>query len=496
MWDQMKLASLPQIAPATGDVLTFTSPFSDSKLPLTNTRAEYQTPGLSPSGGKLDAIQTVKNADGGHTDTVTGTSGSKEVSTFDANGKLVFKRTDNPDGTYSEWKVDKSGHVSIHEKRSDGSLRVRDEYPNGDFKDETTYKDGKKSFTSHFADGKGGYIDDKINKDGSETLGQVDKDGRTIFKHVRNSDGSFTERKLNTADGSIVFHDEKADGSFTESKTDSSGTSRTIHTVNKKNGSSETKSYDVSGKLVKERHENKDHSFSETTYAADGTKTVHDENAKGAYLEQYFDAKGERISPSIAVIKADPEFVQKVKDEIARLPESVRKLLAKNDSIIGITGKMSDFDPAEAKTRPRGYDKGKTGDDSGGVQEELDVNGKKIEIGIIAQNTRSGPTDDIEGTVRHEVGHMIDALLNHSSHSAEFKALYDQDVAKMSKETKEKEKYFLQPGHHGKDGREEAFAEVVRAVTGNPSEPRNAEVLRLFPKLAELIRKKLSELPQ
>jgi hypothetical protein len=66
----------------------------------------------------------------------------------------------------------------------------------------------------------------------------------------------------------------------------------------------------------------------------------------------------------------------------------------------------------------------------------------------------------------------------------------------MSKETKEKEKYFLQPGHHGKDGREEAFAEVVRAVTGNPSEPRNAEVLRLFPKLAELIRKKLSELPQ
>lgn len=88
MWDNMKLASLPQIAPPTGDVLTFTSPFSDSKVPLTNTRAEYQVPGMSPSGGKLNEVQTVKNVDGGHTDTVTGTSGSKEVSTFDASGKL------------------------------------------------------------------------------------------------------------------------------------------------------------------------------------------------------------------------------------------------------------------------------------------------------------------------------------------------------------------------------------------------------------------------
>lgn len=495
VWDSMKTANLPKTSQSAGEFLMFSSPFLDSKTGTVNARLEPISPAQPSSVKGQEAVKTRKNPDGGHTDTSTGANGSTEVSTYDPSGKLVFKRTDNRDGTYSEWRVDANGHVSIREKGSDGSLRVRDEYPNGNFKEQTTYKDGKKSSISHFADNNGGYVDDKINRDGSETLSHFDQDGTLVFKYAKNSDGSFSQRKLNTADGSIVFHDEKADGSYTESKVDKSGTWKTTHTVNKRDGSSETKNYDPSGKLVKERQEKKNHSFKETTYDADGNKTVHEQDAKGDYAEQFFNSKGERISPTIAVVKASPEFVQQVKDEIARLPESVRKLLAKNDSVIAIAGKMSDVDPAQAKERPRGYEKGETGDDSGGSEQQLiGKNGKKLELAIIAEKTRSGLTDDIEGTVRHEVGHMIDHMLNDYSHSAVFKAAFDQDVAKMSKETKESEKYFLQKGNHGKDGREEAFAEVVRAVTGDPTEARNAEVLKQFPKLAELIKTRLGAL--
>lgn len=497
VWESMKATSVPGVSQPANDSLVFSSPYGDAKTALANVRAEGVFSPQAASKSTLEAIKTRKNPDGGHTDTVTNPAGSTEVSTYDQSGKLVFKRTDNRDGTFSEWKVDAKGHVTVREKGLDGSLRVRDEYPNGNFKDETTYKDGKKSLISHFADGHGGYVDDKVNRDGSEILSQYDQDGTLVFKFAKNSDGSFSQRKLNTADGSIVFHEEKADGSYIESKTDRSGTSRTIHTVSKKDGSSETKSYDSSGKLVKERQEKKDHSFKETTYNPDGTRTVHEQEAKGAYVQQYLNEKGERISPTIAVVKASPEFVQKVKDEIARLPESVRNLLAKNGSVIAIGGKMSDIDPSQARERPRGYEKGETGDDSGGAQQQLiDKNGKKIELAIIAEKTRSGPNDDVEGTLRHEVGHIIDHLLKDFSHSPAFKAVYDQDVANMSKEAREQEKYFLQKGHKGKDGREEAFAEVVRAVTGDPSEHRNSEVLRLFPKLADLLKKKISELPQ
>lgn len=498
VWGSMKLASQEKVSQPDTGALLIESPYFDLKPSQINARSEYAAPGhAQSSGARAEATKTQKNPDGGHTDSTTGPSGSKEVATYDQNGKLTFKRTDNPDGTFSEWKVDARGHVSIREKKTDGSLRTRDEYPNGNFKEETKYKDGTRSLSSHFADSDGAYTDDKINRDGSQSLSRYDKDGNLTFKYTKNKDGSSSQRKVND-DGSVVFKDEKADGSYTESRTDKTGTSRTIHTVNKADGSSETKKYDTAGQLTSERKTKRDKSFTETTYNADGTKTIHDEDAKGGYSEQYLNSKGERISPTIAVAKtASPEFVQKVKDELARLPEPIRKLLIKNDAIIAVTGKMSDVDPKEAKIRPRGYEKGETGDDSPGVQAPIvDKNGKKHELAVIAEKTRSGPNDDIEGTVRHEVGHVVDALLKHYSHSPQFKAAYDKDVAQMSKETKEDEKYLLLKGNKGNDGREETFAEVVRAVTGDPTEARNAEVLKLFPKLVELVKKRLSELPQ
>ncbi|MBS2001494.1 MAG: hypothetical protein JST44_08305, partial [Cyanobacteria bacterium SZAS LIN-5] len=467
------------------------------KTGTVNSRLESVSPDQPSSVKGKESVKTRKNPDGGHTDTSTGPNGSTETATYDKNGKLVLKRTDNRDGTYTEWKVDKAGHTTTTEKGSDGAVHVRDDYPNGSFKDETKYKDGTKSHTSHYDDGKGGYIDNKINRDGSETLSHVDQDGRTVFNFVRSKDGSYSQRAINTADGSITTHEQKADGSYVETRNDSSGTSRIIHTVNTKDGSSETKSYDSNGKLVKERQENKDHSFKETSYDADGNKTVHEQNAKGEYTEQSFNGKGEAVSPLMYVNNnVSPEFVQKVKDELARLQQAVRELLIHNNAAIAVTGKISDIDPAMAKQKPRGGEKGDTYDDLYGLEAQLKKNGKNSEIAIIAEGTRSGPNDDVEGTVRHEVGHAVDHLLKFYSHSADFKNAYDQDVAKMSREIKEQEKYFLQKGHHGIDGREEAFAEVVRAVTGDPSETRNAEVLKLYPKLAEIVRKRLSQLPQ
>jgi hypothetical protein len=497
VWDSMKLQSSAKLSQPAAVALMFDSPFPDLKTAAVNARSEFATPRLGEqSGTKPEATKSHKNPDGGHTDTTTSATGSTEVKTYDQGGKLNFDRTDKRDGTFSEWKLDAKGNVSIHEKKSDGSLRSRDEYANGNFKEEIKYKDGKKSSSSHFADPAGGYTDDTVNKDGSEKLSHFDDGGKLVFKYSKNSDGSYSERKLNP-DNSVVFHDQKADGSYTESKTDKSGTSRTIHTVNKGEGSSETKSYDPSGHLTSERKTKRDQSFTETTYNPDGTKTIHEQAKNGNYAEEYLNSKGERVSPTIAVVKASPEFVQKVKDEIAKLPESIRKMLTQNNAVIAIAGEMSDVIPSEAKEQPRGYEKGETGDDSSGVENHIvGKNGKKQEFAVIAEKTRSGPSDDVEGTVRHEVGHIIDSLLKDYSHSPAFKAAYDQDVAAMSKDTKEDEKYFLQKGHKGKDGQEETFAEVVRAITGDPSESRDAEVLKRFPKSAALLKKRLDQIPQ
>jgi hypothetical protein len=200
------------------------------------------------------------------------------------------------------------------------------------------------------------------------------------------------------------------------------------------------------------------------------------------------------VGPHIEVENrgASPEFRDRIQREVDKLSPGVRRLLEANGSKIIVGERMSGVYPELAGVRPRGWPPGATWDNADGLynaeEKTVVATEHRVELG-------SGQTvnnDRAQGVIRHEVGHAVDHALGGFSQTDEFKQAYDRDVALMTPEQKARRQYLLQDGNAGKS---EAFAEVFGAIngsSGNPSETQ--DILRQFPSLVELLRRKQAAL--
>lgn len=146
------------------------------------------------------------------------------------------------------------------------------------------------------------------------------------------------------------------------------------------------------------------------------------------------------------------------------LPSSIKQLLVAGNVQIVVTPTMIDKFPAGAYQERMGY--------NGGTDKSCDglCTGRTVVIAEHKVNERSdevGPAISpgiMRETFLHETGHAVDNCINGYAQSAEFKAAYSADVAKMSDEDKSRLSYFLQKNGQGQV---ETFAELTSYLLGN-----------------------------
>lgn len=186
----------------------------------------------------------------------------------------------------------------------------------------------------------------------------------------------------------------------------------------------------------------------------------------------------------IELKSGSPEFQERMLREIEKIPENERRLLAQSGHKISVVEKVTDADPSLANQQPRGWPPGRTWDDADGAY----IGGQKNIV--VAERTRSGPSNRAEGVLKHEVGHAIDVALDNFSQSKEFKEAYEKDLAKLTPEQRKYYSYFLQPNNAGA---QEAFADIYGAINGSSANPSETQrILQDFPHLAAAIRQRLA----
>lgn len=429
------------------------------------------TKGKAESADSVVAKTSKRNSDGGSTDTSVHSGGSIDTTTYDKDRQATKNRTDRPDGSFSEQSIEKNKDVKIREQKA-----------NGDYTETTLGHDGTVASKAHTTNADGSVTDTTTGADG--VIGTtVSKDNKVVSTRSQKPDGSFTEQK----DGSVKVHDQQPDGSYVETLTNKDGTSRTVHDVDAQGGST-TKNYDAQGNLVKDRTTQADGRFYEVTKNKDGTTTKHDQDPNGNFTEARFNDKNELVGPILDVKStASTGFVDHVRQQIAQMPEGVKKLLANDRTHIVASGKVLDAMPDAEGQQPRGHDKGRTWNDLDGAQNS---DSKRI---IVAERDKNGFSQRTDGVLKHETGHAVDRTLGNDSDSPEFQAAYNKDVAAMTADQKGREGYQLQEGHAG---RSEAYAEVYAAVNGSSANPQEtAQRLADYPNVAEYMKKRLNGLP-
>lgn len=195
----------------------------------------------------------------------------------------------------------------------------------------------------------------------------------------------------------------------------------------------------------------------------------------------FTDAVGLRVE----IRGASPEFQERMLREIQNIPEADRALLASRGIRIAIAGRVTDLDPSIANEQPRNWDRGSTQEDTDGIF----LNDERRTV-VVAEHTRSGPSNRAEGVLRHEIGHAMNLALDNFSDSREFRRAYDMDVRNMSREQRRLLTFWLQPAQGA--GRDEALADVYAALRGGvPNREQTEQILRAFPNIARLLRARL-----
>lgn len=417
-----------------------------------------------------------RNSDGGYTDTSVHSGGSIDTTTYDKEQRAVRNRTDRPDGSFSEQSVEKNNDVKIREQKA-----------NGDYTETTLGNDGTFSSKARTTN-KDGSVTDTATGANGVTETSITKDNKVVNTKTENPDGSYRQQTVNS-DNSITVHEQQKDGSYVATRTNKDGTSsKTVHDVDAQGGST-TRSYDAQGELVKDRTTQPDGAFYEVSKNKDGTTTKHDQDRNGNFTEATFNANNELVGPIFdAKSTASSGFIDRVREQIAQMPEGVKKLLANDRTHIVATGRVLDAMPDYAGQQPRGHEEGRTWNDLDGAQ-----NGESKRI-IVAERDRLGFSQRTDGVLKHETGHAVDRALGNDADSPEFQAAYNKDVAAMTTEQRARERYQLQEGNAG---RSEAYAEVYGAVNGSTANPKDtAQTLASYPNVAEYMRKRLNGLPQ
>jgi hypothetical protein len=186
------------------------------------------------------------------------------------------------------------------------------------------------------------------------------------------------------------------------------------------------------------------------------------------------------------------EFHGRVERALDSIPAAAHQALANGGGKVVAGERLTEAVPDLKKQRPGGYPPGATWDNVGGVYYPPD------RAVVVAQKERHGrgkttehDSDRVEGMLRHEFGHGLDAALGYPSKSAVFREAYAKDVEKLDPAARASLAYYLQGGHRGP---EEVWAEAFAQQHGGGGS-MFANVLKHFPRSSQEVRKKVKSLP-
>jgi len=167
------------------------------------------------------------------------------------------------------------------------------------------------------------------------------------------------------------------------------------------------------------------------------------------------------------------------------IPDDIKKLLNDGGYEFKIGKKVTQVRPELKGVHPRGWPKGSTWDSCEGLH-----NASMKQIVNCETNRPIGEKKFIknsrpENIFKHETGHAADVVLKNFSSTEEFAVGYRKDVAKLTKNQKQKHHYLLQKGYAGK---EEAFAEIFSDLIGGKGWAKASEA---FPNTTKIVKKKI-----
>ncbi len=169
-------------------------------------------------------------------------------------------------------------------------------------------------------------------------------------------------------------------------------------------------------------------------------------------------------APKVGHPEVSSSAINTIRAAFDGLPPTIKQMLIAGNVQIVVTPTMIDKFPAGAYQERMGY--------NGGTDKSCDglCNGRLV---VIAEHKINERTDEVGGAINpsimqetflHETGHAVDNCLNGYAQSAEFKAAYLADVAKMSDDDKSRLSYFMQKNGQGQV---ESFAELASYLMGN-----------------------------
>lgn len=174
------------------------------------------------------------------------------------------------------------------------------------------------------------------------------------------------------------------------------------------------------------------------------------------------------------------------------IPRDVRRAVIDYGLDIQIPKRVADVQPLVASMQPPGFPPGFTGASAPGLYvpaERMLVIPEEI---LNPYTGRWQPPHNAAGTLRHEVGHVIDFALSDVSISTKFFDAYIRDIGGITEKSVADElAYYLQAGERGP---REAFAEAAAIVLGGSSKSpaREALFVASFSRLLDLVRATIS----
>jgi len=160
------------------------------------------------------------------------------------------------------------------------------------------------------------------------------------------------------------------------------------------------------------------------------------------------------------------------------MPESMRKTLAAGNVPLYVANHISDVNlDLKGKALPV-EDPRKTWDNVGGAYFDNKT------WNMLGEKAMFVDPDHLDG-MTHEGAHGLDDLLGRPSQTAEFRAMYDADLKHARDNDIGLNPYLTQPGERGV---QETFAEVYDALAAKTLNPMQAQVLKMFPRIACYIR--------
>lgn len=178
------------------------------------------------------------------------------------------------------------------------------------------------------------------------------------------------------------------------------------------------------------------------------------------------------------------DFRSELNEAISKMPDPVRKTLARAGVSIKTGHKIIDVQPDLAGIQPRGWPEGTTWDNADGVFFRAKNEVSVAEYYKPFWSQLYARTDRGAGTLLHESGHAFDAALGGASKQPSFVRMYSNDVANLSLDDIKLVPYYTQSGNAGP---EEAFAEIfAQNLVGGPG-GAGRDIRRYFPNVTKYV---------